>query len=74
MDIPRDLEKYFLGNKQEIEEGDYMIITNERCSQKGEVTSQNGKKNIIIKQLKQLGLIDGKDYIVYTKEKDENEN
>lgn len=49
-----------------------MIITNERCSIKG--PSSEGKKFIIMEQLKQIGLKEGSDFIAYTKEKDENEN
>lgn len=48
--IPEDLKPYFLETMQEIEEGDYMIITNERCSHK--CHTYQGKKNIIIEQLK----------------------
>ena len=53
----RDLEE-FLETKQEIEEADYMIVTSQNVhfDDKGEATVLGGKKNLVLTQLKQLGL------------------
>jgi hypothetical protein len=57
-DIPNDLREHFQELDLLSQEADYMIITNQS-------PSNMNKKEIIITQLKQLNLVEGKDFVVY---------
>jgi hypothetical protein len=48
---------------QEIEEGEYMIITSETVMNRDK---KEGKKEIILEQLRQIGLEENKDYFVFS--------
>jgi hypothetical protein len=61
--IPEDLREHFLEMDVLSQEADYMIITNQTP------TNMN-KKEIVIKQLEQLGLVKDSDFKVYVMKPD----
>ena len=62
-DVPENLHEDFKEMNQLSQEADYMIITSQ--------TSENtNKKEIVIQQLKQLGLEEGSDFITYVMDPD----